>query len=387
MSIGAGALVYWMLPSSARRVGLLSISLIVLLMGYQRSPWLVLGISVVGGVVYLAVQRRVPRAVTIGLLVALYVVLHALFGLLMFTPWLDWAGVNPHVVLPTIGLPVAFSFLRFVHFAADFSKDASAEPRCVARPLTFLAWVLFFPTFVHLPLIRYPAWAAQFESLPSFLTRRDLHIAVLRIAQGLLKGALVGVVYAGLDPYGVLLNPSRAHVLGFLAAALITAVTYYVGFSAFTDLGIGAARLYGIALPENFAPAWMMLRVSRMRDFWRNWNITVTRWLYDYVYEPLGGHRRAAVRNVMLTMIACGLWHSISLYGLLWGAGLGLLLLAEHGWNRLRIYRGAPELPAWLRRVLLFCALSLVNLALTPYGYDPHWGRYLYPLYWLGVSR
>lgn len=388
VAIGLGAAAYWLIPARLRQLALLVISLLVIVLGYQRSLWLVIGVVGVGTLTYLAARRGVSRRITIGGLVALYTVLHALFGLLMFTPWLEWTGVSPYAVLPTIGLTVAFTFLRLVHFAADYTASSQQlAERVTPCLLTFWAWCLFFPTFVHLPLIRYPDWAQQFERPTHGPRFAELRTGMLRVGQGLLKGALVGAGYAVLNPFGVLLNPSQSSAAQFFGAALIAAVSYYIGFSAYVDIGIGAARLYGIVLPENFAPAWVMVRVSRMRDFWRNWNITVTRWLYDYVYLPLGGHRIAPVRNVMLTMIACGLWHSISIYGLLWGAGLGLLLIAEHGWNRLRIYRGVPEIQPWLRRVLLVCALSTINLALTPYGYDPHWGRYLYPLYWLGVGR
>ncbi|MCS6772620.1 MAG: MBOAT family O-acyltransferase [Anaerolineae bacterium] len=377
-----GALIYWLTPHPMRRWALLAVSVAVILLGYERPVLLAAAVVAVGGLVFWAVRRGVPRPYTVGGLTVLYAVLHGLFGLLMFTPWLSWTGLSPAFVLPTIGLTTAFTFLRLVHFAVDFTASTQPAP----RPLTFLAWCLFFPTFVHLPLIRYGAWADQFERLPCAPSWAQMRHGALRIGQALFKGALVGVVYVALNPAGVLLNPVGANAGQLFAAAVVLAITYYVGFSGYVDLGIGAARLYGIVLPENFAPAMKMARVARMRDFWRNWNISVTQWLRDYVFEPLGGHRRHPVRNVMLTMIACGLWHSVSLYGLLWGFGLGLLLVMEHFWNRLRLRRGLPELPAPARTALLLCALAGVNLALTPYGYDPQWGRYLYPLFWLGIT-
>ncbi|GIV83253.1 MAG: hypothetical protein KatS3mg052_0260 [Candidatus Roseilinea sp.] len=182
-----------------------------------------------------------------------------------------------------------------------------------------------------------------------------------------------------------MLGPVGRPFLELFVAAIVSAIAYYLGFSAFMDLGIGAASLYGITLPENFAPVLKMARISRMRDFWRNWNITTTRWLNDYVYQPLGGHRRHPLRNVLLTMTACGLWHSVSVFGAAWGLGLGAILLAEHGWNRLRIRRGWSDAPPLLRSVLLLCAVAFVNLALTPYGYAAQSAKYLYPLYWLGL--
>jgi D-alanyl-lipoteichoic acid acyltransferase DltB (MBOAT superfamily) len=102
------------------------------------------------------------------------------------------------------------------------------------------------------------------------------------------------------------------------------------------------------------------------------------------VFTPLGGFRHRPLRNVMLTMIACGLWHSVSVFGAAWGAGLGLMLLIEHGWNRMRIRRGWPEIPRPARAVAILCGVSLVNLLLTPYGYAAQTARLLYPPYWMG---
>jgi|GEM_PF-3533794 alginate O-acetyltransferase complex protein AlgI len=384
-AIGLGALAYWITPHRYRRLALVAISVAIVLLGYQRPFLLVVIAAVVCGLVYAAVRAGCPRAAILTALVVLYVVLHGLFGLLTFTPWLDWSGLTPAYVLPTIGLTTAFTFLRLVHFSADYARPNELRQRR-PDPLTFGAWCLFFPTFVHLPLIRYQAWEIQFADLPRRPTLRDLGTGCYRIGQGLFKGVVIALAFVTLNPNAILLAPAGRGAGELFAAAIASAVLYYVGFSAFMDVGIGAAQLFGIALPENFAPVSQMIRINRMRDFWRNWNITTTRWLNDYVYQPLGGHRRHPVRNVMLTMTACGLWHSVSLLGAAWGAGLGLLLVLEHAWNRQRIRRGWPDLPPALRSVLLLCALSLVNLALTPYAYAAQSAQYFYPLYWLGIA-
>jgi len=390
--IGLGAVAYWMIPHRHRGRALIPISVAVVLLGYQRPALLVVATAVVCGLVYVAVCARLPRRWIVVAVVALYGGLHGLFGLLTFTPWLSWSGLTPEYVLPTIGLTAAFTFLRMIHFSVDYgaAQRASADqPASAAAPhlVTYAGWCLFFPTFVHLPLIRYQAWADQLAHLPPRLEARHVRLAILRIGQALVKGAFIAFVYLTLNPNGILLNPAGRSFAELFAAAIVSAVLYYIGFSAFVDLGIGAASLYGIALPENFAPVRKMISINRMRDFWRNWNITTTRWLNEYVYQPLGGHRRHPVRNVLLTMTACGLWHSVSLFGAAWGLGLGLLLVVEHGWNRLRIRHGWPEVPPPpLRSVLLLCAISLINLALTPYGYTAQSARYLYPLYWLGLA-
>ncbi len=389
-AIGLGAIVYWLIPHAHRPKALILISIAIVLLGYQRPVMLVMATAAICALIYLAVCRGAPRAWIVAGVVALYVALHGLFGLLTFTPWLDWSGLTPEYVLPTIGLTTAFTFLRLVHFSVDYGAGPwpdGATPRAPIppHPLTYAAWCLFFPTFVHLPLIRYQDWSAQFTALPRRLEVARLCKGIFRIAQALFKGVCLALVFIAFNPNAILLSPAGRPFLELFVAAIVSAIAYYIGFSAFMDLGIGAASLYGITLPENFAPVLKMVRISRMRDFWRNWNITTTRWLNNYVYQPLGGHRRHPLRNVLLTMTACGLWHSVSVFGAAWGFGLGLILVAEHGWNRLRIRHGWPDAPPLLRSALLLCAVALVNLALTPYGYTAQSAKYLYPLYWLGL--
>lgn len=390
-AIGLGAVVYWLIPRTHRPTALIPISVAIVLLGYQRPVMLVVVTAAICALIYLAVCRGAPRMWIVASIVALYVVLHGLFGLLTFTPWLDWSGLTPEYVLPTLGLTVAFTFLRMVHFSVDYgagpwpNETASSAPAPPPHLLTYAAWCLFFPTFVHLPLIRYQGWSEQFTNLPERLEVAHLRKGIFRIGQALFKGIFLALVFITFNPNAILLSPAGRPFLELFVAAIVSAIAYYIGFSAFIDLGIGAASLYGITLPENFAPVLKMVRINRMRDFWRNWNITTTRWLNDYVYQSLGGYRRQSVRNVLLTMTACGLWHSVSLFGAAWGLGLGLLLVIEHGWNRMRIRRGWPEAPPVLRSVLLLCAVSCVNLALTPYGYTAQSAKYLYPLYWLGL--
>lgn len=99
-------------------------------------------------------------------LVAFYALLHLAFGLLTFTPWLGFTGLTPEYVLPTIGLTAAFTLLRLVHFTVDYSAPRNAAMP-FPNPRTFAAWCLFFTTFVHLPLIRFEPWAAQYDCLPA----------------------------------------------------------------------------------------------------------------------------------------------------------------------------------------------------------------------------
>ncbi len=380
----AGAVLHRLLGRASLAFSLSVISVGVLLLGYQRPAILIAAVMLAALWVYLAVQRGVASRWIVGALVLTYVVLHGLFGVLTFTPWLNWSGLTASDVLPTIGLTTAFTFLRLVHFAVDYAgASAVAHPR--PKLDVFLTWCLFFPTFVHLPFIRYQEWASQLQSL-AVLCPSDIGFAAKRVGTGIFKGALVGVIYTLFNPFSPLLSPSQHSAAQFVLAMSVAAVTYYIGFSGYTDIGTGIARLYGIVLPENFAPVWKLLQVKRMREFWRVWNITTMRWMHDYVYQPLGGNARRPVRNVVLTMTCCGLWHSVSVFGLIWGAGIGLLLALEHLWTRWRVRRDLPDLPVWARRGLIFLSLAAINLSLSPYAYDPVVAGALYPLRWLGAA-
>lgn len=386
IAIAVGAVAYWLVPQRWRKHALNAISMGVVLIGYERPALLVIGIALVCGSVFWAVQKGIARKPLIIGISALYGLAHFAFGLITFTPWLNFTGLTADYVLPTIGLTSAFTFLRIIHFVADFGEPLPKGEEARPHLITFATWCLFFPTFVHLPLIRYQAWAQQFENLPPQPTWNFVRVGVLRIGQGIFKGMFIAVVFVALNPTNALLTPAGRTFIELFFAAIISAITYYIGFSAYMDIGIGAAKLYGITLPENFAPVLKMVRINRMRDFWRSWNITTTQWLNDYVFTPLGGHRRHPVRNVLLTMTTCGLWHSISIFGAAWGFGLGLLLIIEHIWNRMRIKRNWPEVPPLARAALLMCGVAFVNLSLTPYGYTAASAKYLYPLYWLMLA-
>lgn len=379
-AIAACAAVWWLLPARARRLALIPLSLIVLLAGYERPILLPVAAAVVAGAVYGAVRAGVDRRVIVGGLIALYAGLHGLLGLMINTTLLDWTGLTPSYVVPTIGLTTAFTLLRLVHFAVDFGRGGKAG---IAPPLLdYLSWCLFFPTFVHLPFVKVQAFCEALAGQPARPAPGALAQGARRIGQALLKGVLAAVILAVFQPYAALLGPVTVAPPQLMAAVCLAAAAYYLGFSGFADISVGVGRWFGFALPETFAPFHDLVRTRRVRDFWRNWNLTTAAWLVEYVYQPLGGFRRHPLRNTMLTMMWCGLWHSFGPLGLAWGAGLGGMMLAEHGLNRWRIRRGRawPELPARIQALarpvqhamagaIIFVCIAVVNLCLTPFAY------------------
>jgi D-alanyl-lipoteichoic acid acyltransferase DltB (MBOAT superfamily) len=150
-----------------------------------------------------------------------------------------------------------------------------------------------------------------------------------------------------------------------LAAAWVGALAYtfqlYFDFSGYTDMAIGGARLFGIRLPANFDSPY---RATSIIDFWRRWHRTLSRFLRDYLYIPLGGNRKGRARryvNLMITMLLGGLWHGAGWTFVLWGGLHGLLLMLNHGWRALRPPR--PDGPRGAGRVLAGAATFFAVVA------------------------
>jgi len=208
----------------------------------------------------------------------------------------------------------------------------------------------FFPHIVAGPIVR------ANELLPQLRTPRDPRTvlagpAIFMIVGGILKKTVIADELARriVDP--VYSDPG-AHSAGELTLAFYGfAAQIYCDFSGYTDLAIGLALLLGYQLPQNFNRPYLALS---LQDFWRRWHMTLSRWLRDYLYIPLGGNRggrRRTYRNLMLTMLLGGLWHGASWTFLLWGGIHGTALSAER-WGRERL--PAFRLPAWAAWLVTF---------------------------------
>ena len=158
----------------------------------------------------------------------------------------------------------------------------------------------------------------------------------------MLRGYVKKIVIAdALAPAADLLFAGSGGYTGpkVLAGAFLFALQIYADFSGYSDIALGSARILGIRLSENFREPYL---AAGLRDFWRRWHITLTRWLTDYVYIPLGGNRMGPVRtalNTLLVFAVSGLWHGRGAHFLVWGLVHGLLLLAE---DSLRAFLRGP---------------------------------------------
>ncbi|MDQ3538812.1 MAG: MBOAT family protein [Actinomycetota bacterium] len=249
---------------------------------------------------------------------------------------LDPLGLAPPLPLLQIVLPVGISFFTFqaISYVVDVYRRALAP----ASPIDAAVYLAFFPQLVAGPIVR----ATEF--LPQLRGRRDPRRidgarAFLLIATGLFKKVVVANVLATtlVDP--VFASPASASGGEILAATYGYAVQIYADFSGYTDIAIGCALLLGFTFPDNFDRPYAAVS---LQEFWRRWHMTLSRWLRDYLYIPLGGSSggpRRTVRNLLLTMLLGGLWHGAAWTFVVWGAihGLGLAVERRHGAARHRI--------------------------------------------------
>jgi alginate O-acetyltransferase complex protein AlgI len=259
--------------------------------------------------------------------------------------FLDTLGLGMPLPLLTLALPIGLSFITFQ--AISYVVDVKRRLLPPAALLDFALYLSFFPHVVAGPIVR----AREF--IPQLSKPRDprdvaVGAGVVLIALGLVKKVALADYLAReiVDPvFGV---PEAYHAPDVALAAYAYAAQIYCDFSGYTDIAIGVALLMGFVFPQNFNSPY---RATSFRDFWRRWHMTLSRFLRDFLYIPLGGNRGGrwrTARNLMITMVLGGLWHGAAWGFILWGTLHGLGLGVE------RFLRGRVQAPAWLRWAIVF---------------------------------
>jgi alginate O-acetyltransferase complex protein AlgI len=258
---------------------------------------------------------------------------------------LDSIALGMPLPLLTIALPIGISFFTFqaITYVVDV-KRGDAEPASLLDAAIYLS---FFPHLVAGPIVR----AREF--LPQLATPRDpsrvaVGSGIALIALGLIKKVLIAdyLARAVVDP--VFAVPELYSAPDVLFAAYAYTAQIYCDFSGYTDMAIGLALLLGFVFPQNFRSPY---RATGFRDFWRRWHMTLSRFLRDFLYIPLGGSRGSRLftyRNLMITMILGGLWHGAAWTFVLWGAFHGVGLVVEHALG------GRVRAPAWVKWFVTF---------------------------------
>jgi D-alanyl-lipoteichoic acid acyltransferase DltB (MBOAT superfamily) len=266
---------------------------------------------------------------------------------------------------PPLALPIGISFFTFQQLMVLRAARDTRPDRSLRGFLSYANCIAFFAHLLAGPLVRPSEIIPQIEASPQTALRaQDAAEGLMRIFLGLAKKLVLADSFAPLAnqgfaaaDHGMVLTLVEAWV-----ALLAFGLQIYFDFSGYSDIAIGLARLFGIRFPENFNSPYKALTIQ---DFWHRWNMTLSRFLRDFVYIPLGGNRHGAPRrlaNLMLTMLLGGLWHGAAWRFLLWGAVHGLYLVLHQLWDR--------AAPAWARLPRFLAhgmTLLLVLLAWVPF--------------------
>ena len=249
----------------------------------------------------------------------------------------DLLHVAPPAWATQILLPVAISFYTFeaISYQVDIYRGELAPRRNL---VDFALFICFFPHLIAGPIIRPTQFFPQLagRAVPS---GEDVAWGVLQVVKGLIKKtvfadhfALVANAYFGA-------STGQADALSAWTGVLAFSMQIYFDFSGYTDVARGCARLLGYHFPPNFERPYLARDIAA---FWRRWHISLSTWLRDYLYIPLGGSRHGAARtyaNLLITMGLGGLWHGASWNFVIWGLYHGALLALHRAW---RGWRGAP---------------------------------------------
>jgi alginate O-acetyltransferase complex protein AlgI len=244
-------------------------------------------------------------------------------------------------------LPIGLSFLCFqaISYVVDvYRGKASAEHSYFEH----LLYLLFFPRVISGPIVRASALLERFHEVPT-LTPEAGGRAMYRIAVGLVKKMVIAdVLGSGLvDP--VFADPAAYTSAECLMAAVAYTFELYFDFSGYSDIAIGAAALFGFEFPENFQQPYL---AKNLFEFWNRWHMSLSSWLRDYLYIPLGGNRASKPRvlfNLMTVMVLGGLWHGSDWRFAVWGAVHGVGLCLTRSWWWIRGGRPEAESVGWVR--------------------------------------
>ncbi len=266
-------------------------------------------------------------------------------------------GMHENPWLVNLFVPIGISFHTFqsISYLVDVYRGRMTAIR---KPLDYALYLAFFPQLLAGPIVRAGLFFGElFAWRPP--GPDDISYGLTRAGFGLVKKMAIADQFANVaNSYwgSIASHPGAPAAWGALFAF---AMQIYFDFSGYSDIAIGCARLFGFVFPENFAMPYLATSIT---EFWHRWHITLSTWLRDYLYVPLGGNRygkAATLRNLMLTMLLGGLWHGAQWTFVAWGGFHGVMLCIERiaGIGRERI---APRgVLAVARIVVTFCVVAL----------------------------
>lgn len=257
------------------------------------------------------------------------------------------------VPLLHLALPLAISFFTFQQIA--YLVDSYRGETTEYDFLNYALFVTFFPQLIAGPIVHHTEMMPQFASKWNLVKNyKNISTGLFVFSIGLFKKVVIADKFAQWATAGF----DNAETLNFIEA-WVTSLSYtfqlYFDFSGYTDMAIGAALLFNIKLPINFNSPYKALDIQ---DFWRRWHITLSRFLRDYIYIPLGGNRKGTFRtynNLLVTFIIGGIWHGAGWTFVFWGFLHGMALVIHRFWKSLGMT--IPKPLAW------FITFNFINIA------------------------
>jgi len=269
-----------------------------------------------------------------------------------------------------IVLPIGISFFTFTQIA--FLVDTARGEVGAYAFLRYALFVTFFPHLLAGPLYHHKEIMPQFADERATARRAEnLSVGLTIFIIGLFKKVVLadGVAFYAAPVFAAAAGGGSPDLIESWGGALAYGFQLYYDFSGYSDMAIGAARCFGIVLPLNFNSPYKAVNIT---EFWRRWHMTLSRFLRDYLYIPLGGNRHGTARryrNLFLTMLLGGLWHGAAWTFVAWGALHGLYLMVNHLWQALRARLGWPAESAGIlgRSAGVALTFAAVTIAWVPF--------------------
>lgn len=230
------------------------------------------------------------------------------------------------IELHPVHLPLGISFFTFqaISYLVDVYRTENPAQKNI---LNLGLYIVLFPQLIAGPIVRYNSVARQLVSRT--ISLHSFEIGTTRFIYGLAKKLLLANPLAEVADRIFLLPADQLPAVVAWTGILSFTLQIYFDFSGYSDMAIGLGKMFGFTFPENFRYPYI---ARSLRDFWRRWHISLTTWLRDYLYIPMGGNRRSQLRvtvNLLTVFVLCGLWHGASWNFLIWGLWHGLFLSLE----------------------------------------------------------
>jgi alginate O-acetyltransferase complex protein AlgI len=393
-------MVYWALPGRRTRVWLLLGASFAFYSLWNH--WLALIVCVSTGLDFLLALRLEASTVPWQRKLLLGISLAANLGLLSYFKYLNFFLDSLFATLHAVGyhgsyqplqlfVPLGISYYTFeaISYMVEVYRRRIPAERNLAD---FMLFILFFPHLLAGPIVRAKDFLPQIKRPMRFNWAR-IHLGVLYFLLGLFKKLAIA------DRMALIADPVYSDPLGYRSSSAWIALAAYAfqvfcDFSGYTDMAIGTAHMLGYKLTANFNLAYLAPNIG---EFWKRWHITLSTWLRDYVYIPLGGSRGSTwqtYRNLMLTFIVCGLWHGPAWTYVVFGFLQGIQIILHrsfHKWCQARVRLDAllQSLPGTVARIAFTFACFCVSLVVFRATDFEHVGQMYYRLLhgapWAGV--